>query len=158
MSDNVDRTNLERSATVAHVIYWPCCIVVLFINSRCCHYVLNVHVMIIFIYWFWFLRLCSYFMIYCLWFYFPCLVLAVLGIEILGEFAQLRKATISFDMSVCRSVRMQKLGSHQTDEITKVVISVFSKQLSRKFEFRLNSHKNTVIPRLTSGPAKEFFG
>jgi len=60
----------------------------------------------------------------------------------LGEFAQLRKATISFDMSVCLSVRTQQLGYHQTDEIMTVAISVFFKQLSRKFEFRLNSHKN----------------
>jgi hypothetical protein len=33
----------------------------------------------------------------------------------LSAFAKLRKATISFVMSVCQSVRMQQLGNHWTD-------------------------------------------
>jgi hypothetical protein len=33
----------------------------------------------------------------------------------LGAFAKLRKATISFVMSVCLSDRMEELGSHWTD-------------------------------------------
>jgi hypothetical protein len=33
----------------------------------------------------------------------------------LGDFAKLRKATISFVMSVCPSVRMEQPGSHWTD-------------------------------------------
>jgi hypothetical protein len=33
----------------------------------------------------------------------------------LGAFAKLRKATISFVMSVCPSARMEPLGSHWTD-------------------------------------------
>jgi hypothetical protein len=34
---------------------------------------------------------------------------------ILGAFVKLRKATISFLMSVFLSVRMEQLGSHSTD-------------------------------------------
>jgi hypothetical protein len=37
-------------------------------------------------------------------------------ISLFGAFAVLRKATISFVMSVCLSVRMEQLGSHCTDE------------------------------------------
>jgi hypothetical protein len=33
----------------------------------------------------------------------------------LGPFAKLRKATITFFMSVCLSVRMEQLNSHSTD-------------------------------------------
>jgi hypothetical protein len=36
-------------------------------------------------------------------------------ISLLGAFEKLRKATISFTMSVCPTVRMEQLGSHGTD-------------------------------------------
>jgi hypothetical protein len=35
--------------------------------------------------------------------------------QFLGALANLRNATISYAMSLCRSVRMEKLGSHWTD-------------------------------------------
>ena len=34
---------------------------------------------------------------------------------VVGAFAELRKATVSFVMSVCPSVRLEHLGSHWTD-------------------------------------------
>ena len=141
MSDNVDRTNLERSATMAHVTQWPCCIVVLFINSRYRHYLFNVHLMIIFIYWFWFLRLCSYFMIYCHCFYFSCLVLALLGIQILGSLQSCEKRLLvrHVCLSVCPSACNNSAPSRRI--FMKFVISVLFKHLSRKFEFHLKSHK-----------------
>ena len=36
----------------------------------------------------------------------------VFKVTILGSFAKFRKATISFVMSVCPSVRMEQFGSH----------------------------------------------
>ena len=39
----------------------------------------------------------------------------VFTMQFLGTFAKLGKATISFVMSVCPSVRMEQLGSHWTD-------------------------------------------
>ena len=36
-------------------------------------------------------------------------------VPVLGPFSKLRKATISFVMSFCLSVRMEQLGSHWTD-------------------------------------------
>jgi len=41
--------------------------------------------------------------------------LAHVTYQFLGAFAKLRKATISFFMSSCPSVRMEQLGSHWTD-------------------------------------------
>jgi len=37
------------------------------------------------------------------------------NIELLGALAKLRKATITFVMSVCPSVRMEQLGFHSSD-------------------------------------------
>ena len=51
---------------------------------------------------------------------------------VLGDFAKLRKATVSFLLSVPPSIRMQQLGSHRTDFHK---IWVFFENLSRKFKF-----------------------
>jgi hypothetical protein len=51
--------------------------------------------------------------------------------QFLGASAKLRKATISFVMSVCPSARVEQLGSHWTDIHE---IRVFFKK-SRKFKF-----------------------
>jgi len=42
-------------------------------------------------------------------------VYCAVGTQFLGAFTKLRKAIISFLMSVCLSVRMEQLGSHWTD-------------------------------------------
>jgi hypothetical protein len=52
----------------------------------------------------------------------------------LGAFAKLRKATVSFVMSVRPSVLVGQLGSHWTD-FHEFNISVFFENLSRKFKF-----------------------
>ena len=44
-----------------------------------------------------------------------------------GAFAKLRKATISFVMSVCLSIRTEQLGSHWTDLQQVWYLSIFSK-------------------------------
>jgi len=53
---------------------------------------------------------------------------------ILGAFAKLRKATISFVVSVCPSVRMEQLVSHWKDIREIWYLSIFRK-LSRKLKF-----------------------
>jgi len=55
----------------------------------------------------------------------------------LGAFPKLRKATISFVMSVCPSVRMEQLGSHCININEIRCLSIFE-VLSRKFKFPLN--------------------
>jgi hypothetical protein len=42
----------------------------------------------------------------------PCVMLAPSLTPFFGAFAKLRKATISFVMFACPSVRMEQLGSH----------------------------------------------
>jgi hypothetical protein len=59
----------------------------------------------------------------------------------LGALAKLRKATVSFVMSVRPSVRMEQLGFQQTD-FYGFDIWVFFEKLSRKFQFLLKSDKN----------------
>jgi len=43
----------------------------------------------------------------------------------LGTFAKLQKASISFVMSVCPSVRMEQLGSHWKDFHEILYLSIF---------------------------------
>ena len=47
--------------------------------------------------------------------------------DILGAFVKLRKATISFVMSVCPSVRVEQLGSHWTEFHEIIYLSIFWK-------------------------------
>jgi len=56
--------------------------------------------------------------------------------RLLGEFAKLRKSTVSFVMSVCPSVLNEQLGSYWTyfQKKKKVDIWEFFENLSRIFE------------------------
>jgi hypothetical protein len=56
-------------------------------------------------------------------------------------FAKLRKATASFLMSVCLSVRMEKLRSHWTDFYEVLRLIIFRKY-EEKIQVSLNSDKN----------------
>jgi len=49
----------------------------------------------------------------------------------LGAFAKLRKATVNFGMYVCPSVRMEELGSHWTDFLGILYLSVFRKSIDK---------------------------
>jgi hypothetical protein len=53
-----------------------------------------------------------------------------LMICVLGAFAKLRKATVSFVMSVCLSARMEQLGSHWTDFHEILNSSIFRKSVA----------------------------
>ena len=53
---------------------------------------------------------------------------------VFGAFAKLRKATVSFFMFACLSVRMEQLGSHWTD--FDEILYEFFENLSRIFKFR----------------------
>jgi hypothetical protein len=60
-------------------------------------------------------------------------------IAVLGAFAKLRKATITFVVSVCPSVRMEERGSHWKDFSEIWYLSIFRKsveeiQVSLKYE------------------------
>ena len=57
----------------------------------------------------------------------------------LGAFAKLRKATISFDVSVCLSIRIGKLGSHRKD-FHEIYLSIFRKPVE-KIKVLLKSDK-----------------
>jgi len=52
-------------------------------------------------------------------------------LSFVGDFAKLRKATISFVMSV----GMEQLGSQWTDFHEILCVIIFSENLSRKFRF-----------------------
>ena len=60
----------------------------------------------------------------------------------LGAFAKLHKATISFVMSVCSSVRIEQLGSHWTDFHEIWYMSIFRKSVE-KIQVSLRSDKNS---------------
>ena len=62
---------------------------------------------------------------------------------ILGAFAKLQKATISFVMSVRLSVHMKQLGSHWTDFDEIWYLRLFRKPVE-KILFLLKSDKNNV--------------
>jgi len=59
----------------------------------------------------------------------------------LGEFADLRRATSYFVMSVRLSVRMGQLGSHWADFHEILYLTIFRKPLE-KIQILLNSDKN----------------
>jgi len=59
----------------------------------------------------------------------------------LGEFAKLRKATISFVMSVCPSVRMEQIGSYWMDFHEILYLRIFRKSVE-KIQVSLKSDKN----------------
>ena len=75
----------------------------------------------------------------------------------LGAFAKLRKATISFVMSVRLSVRLKQIGSHWKDfheylsivrkSVEKIQVPLLYENLSRKFRY----HYCTKICRENSG-------
>ena len=58
-----------------------------------------------------------------------------------GAFTKLRKANISFVMSVCPTVRMEQLGSHWTDFREIWCLSIFRKSV-KKIQVSLKSDKN----------------
>ena len=66
---------------------------------------------------------------------------------LLGVFAELRKATVSFVMSVCLSVSvrlttsMLQLGSHWTDFYQILNSSIFE-NMSKNFKFNNNNNNN----------------
>ena len=49
----------------------------------------------------------------------------------LGAFAKLRKATISFVMSVCLSLRMEQLGSHWKDFHEILYFTIFRNSIDK---------------------------
>jgi hypothetical protein len=59
----------------------------------------------------------------------------------LGAFAKLRRATISTDMSVRPSVRMEQLGSQSNDFHENSYLSIFRKSVE-KIQLLLKSDKN----------------
>jgi hypothetical protein len=59
------------------------------------------------------------------------ITILVLDGQFLGAFAKLRKATISFFMSVCLSVRMEQLGSHWTDVHEILYFGIFRKSVEK---------------------------
>jgi hypothetical protein len=61
--------------------------------------------------------------------------------SILGAFAKLRKATISFVMPICTFVRKDELGFHWTD-FHVIFIRVFFEKSIEKIQVSLKSHKN----------------
>jgi hypothetical protein len=71
---------------------------------------------------------------------------------VLGAFVNLRKATISFIMSVRPSVRVEQLGSHWTDFHEIRYLNTFRKSVVKKF-FSLkcdtNNNNNRVTRRAT---------
>jgi hypothetical protein len=60
--------------------------------------------------------------------------------HILGAFAKLPKATMSFVMSVCPSVCMEHLGSHETNFYEIWLFSIFRKSVE-EIEVSLKSEK-----------------
>jgi len=60
---------------------------------------------------------------------------------IFGAFENLRKATTSFVLSVCLSVGMEHLGSHRTDFLEILYLSIFRISLE-KFQIPLISAEN----------------
>jgi hypothetical protein len=61
--------------------------------------------------------------------------------ELLGAFAKLRKATISFVLCVCLSVRVEHLGSQWSDFREILHLSIFRKS-TEKIQISLKSHSN----------------
>ena len=61
---------------------------------------------------------------------FSCLLPKVAYV-LLGAFVKLRKATVSFVMSVCPFVRMEQLGSHWTDFHEILFLSIFRKSVEK---------------------------
>ena len=90
----------------------------------------------------------------CLWLVLPCCfriygrVLASFVWQVInwlssfsGAFAKLRKATVSFVMSVCSSVRMEQLGDQWTEFHEISDFSIFRKRIE-KIQVSLKSDKN----------------
>jgi hypothetical protein len=61
--------------------------------------------------------------------------------DILGLFAKLRKATVSFVMPVCLYVRMEQLCSHWTDFYEMSYLSIYRKAIE-KIQVLLKPDKN----------------
>jgi hypothetical protein len=59
----------------------------------------------------------------------------------LGAFEELRKATISFVMSLRLSVRMEQLGSHWTDFDETLYLNCFEKKRVEKTQVSSKSDK-----------------
>jgi len=61
-------------------------------------------------------------------------------------FAKLRKATFSFVMSVCPSlrlsVRMEQLTTRNWKKLHEIYVPEFFENLSRKYKVSLEAHKN----------------
>jgi len=54
--------------------------------------------------------------------------------QFLGVFPKLCKATVSFIMSVCLSVRLEQISSHMTHFREILYLSMFLRNLLRKFK------------------------
>ena len=61
----------------------------------------------------------------------------------MGELAKLRKATVSFVMSVCPYVRMEQLDSHWTD-FREILYFLFRKSVE---DVQISSKVSEVLPR-----------
>jgi hypothetical protein len=66
------------------------------------------------------------------------------ALRFLGAFAKLRKAIISFVVSVCLSVRVEQLGSHWKDFHEILYFSIFRKS-ANKIQVSSKSDKNNGI-------------
>jgi hypothetical protein len=73
--------------------------------------------------------------------YFVVFRMVLVSFRRLGK---LRKAIISFVMSVCLSVRMEQFGSHWTDFHEMLYLGIFE-NLARKFKFHENLTRMTGI-------------
>jgi hypothetical protein len=60
---------------------------------------------------------------------------------VLGAFAKLRRATISFNVSVCPTFLMEQLGSHWKDYHESLYMKIFRKSV-KKTQVSLKSDKN----------------
>ena len=65
---------------------------------------------------------------------------------LLGAFAKVRKATVSFVTSVCPSLQMEQLSSHWTDIHEISYISVFRKSVEKTKCLLTSENSNKCIP------------
>jgi hypothetical protein len=61
----------------------------------------------------------------------PWLIMGVVAVHTLVAFAELQKTTVSFVVSVCPSVRMEKLSSHWTGLYETCSLSIFRKSVDK---------------------------
>ena len=71
---------------------------------------------------------------------------------ILGAFEKLRKATISFVMSVCLSVRVDQLGSHRKNFHVILYLKIFRNTVNK-----LKIHSDFIKRNFTWRPLRNFY-